>query len=104
MPASPAHLVLLGDSVFDNGPYTGEAPDVITHLRHLLPPDWTATLCAVDGATTRAIDAQLTRVPATATHIVLSIGGNDALENRDMLFLPARSTADALALFGDRLA
>ena len=47
------HLVLLGDSIFDNGAYTGAEPDVITHLRSILPGGWTATLCAVMAASPR---------------------------------------------------
>jgi hypothetical protein len=31
------HVVLLGDSIFDNRSYTAGAPDVITHLGSLLP-------------------------------------------------------------------
>ena len=52
---------------------------VIAQLRRLLPSGWTATLCAVDGATTADLGRQLERVPAGATRLVISIGGNDAL-------------------------
>jgi hypothetical protein len=31
------HLALLGDSIFDNAAYTAGAPDVIAHVRALLP-------------------------------------------------------------------
>lgn len=41
------HIVLLGDSIFDNKVYVDEAPDVVGHLRNILPRDWKATLCAV---------------------------------------------------------
>jgi hypothetical protein len=34
---------------------------------------------------------------------VLSVGGNDALMNGDMLALPVSSTTQALSLFGDRI-
>src|SRR3954452_23575611 len=44
------HVVLLGDSIFDNDAYTGSEPDVVQHLRSMLPTGWSATLCAVDGA------------------------------------------------------
>ena len=33
------HIVLLGDSIFDNRPYTGGKPDVVTHLRDELGTD-----------------------------------------------------------------
>jgi hypothetical protein len=46
------HLVLLGDSIFDNGPYTSGGPDVTSQLRKLLPSGWGVSLLAVDGSTT----------------------------------------------------
>jgi hypothetical protein len=30
------HIVLLGDSIFDNAPYTRGGPDVISQVRQLL--------------------------------------------------------------------
>ena len=98
------HIVLLGDSVFDNAAYTGSEPDVITHLRSVMPAEWQATLCAVDGATTSDLPAQVRRIPRQATHLFVSIGGNDALRNYDLLEMPVRSTAEALRLFGGRIA
>lgn len=98
-----AHITLLGDSIFDNRAYTGGEPDVVTHLRARLPADAGATLLAVDGATTRTMAPQAARIPEAATHLVVSIGGNDALGDVDLLDAPARGTADALRLFGDRL-
>ena len=97
------HIVLLGDSIFDNRAYTSGEPDVITHLQNVLPDTWTATLLAVDGATTRGVPSQTERVPEEATHLAVSVGGNDALANIDLLSMPARSTGDALALFGARV-
>ena len=98
------HIVLLGDSVFDNGAYTGSEPDVLTHLRSVLPESWRATMCAVDGATTSSLASQVRSIPADATHLFVSIGGNDALGNIDLLSTPVRSTAEALRLFGERVA
>ncbi len=98
-----AHIVLLGDSVFDNRSYTGGEPDVVGHLRTILPTPWRASLCAVDGSTTADLGAQLSRVPADASHVVISIGGNDALLSSDLLARPVTSTTEALALFGDRV-
>ena len=98
-----AHVVLLGDSIFDNAAYTRGEPDVVTHLRRLLPSGWTATLCAVDGATTGDLAAQLRRVPREASHLVISIGGNDALRNRDLLSLRVRSSAEVLEVFAERI-
>jgi hypothetical protein len=97
------HVVLLGDSVFDNRAYTNGAPDVASHLRELLPHPSAVTLCALDGSTTYDVGRQFERVPNQATHLVLSLGGNDALMNADLLNLPVRSTGEALDLFRDRL-
>ncbi len=91
------HVVLLGDSVFDNGAYVrpGE-PDVARQLRDRLPAGWAATLAAVDGAVADSVRRQLERVPPGATHLVVSVGGNDALRRQDVLGAPARSVAEAL--------
>jgi hypothetical protein len=97
------HIVLLGDSIFDNGAYTAGAPDVVAHLRSLLPPGWKGSLAAVDGATTGRLRAQFARIPDDATHLVVAIGGNDALQNSDLLSTRVGSSAETLALFADRL-
>ena len=97
------HLVLLGDSIFDNAACTRGEPEVVTHLRRLLPSGWQATLCAVDGATTRDLGAQLGLVPREATHLIVSIGGNDALQNSDLLALRVSSSTQALEVFADRI-
>jgi hypothetical protein len=44
---------------------------------------------------------QLKRMPEDATHLVLSVGGNDALGRGDFLSAPARSTATALSGLAD---
>ena len=98
------HIALLGDSIFDNQSYTSGQPDVVAHLRQLLPSSWQATLCAVDGATTVTLASQLPRIPPDATHLVVSIGGNDALMSIDLLATPVSSTTDALALFAESVA
>lgn len=84
------HVALLGDSIFDNGAYTGGEPDVVWHLRAMLPDGWQATLLAVDGSTMSSIPAQCGRLPRDATHIVLAVGGNDALMQQDLLATRAR--------------
>ncbi|HEY0493997.1 MAG TPA: SGNH/GDSL hydrolase family protein, partial [Candidatus Dormibacteraeota bacterium] len=73
------HVVLLGDSVFDNAAYVGGGPDVVTQLRQRLPSGWRASLLAVDGSVIASIAQQLARLPADASHLVISVGGNDAL-------------------------
>jgi hypothetical protein len=96
------HIALLGDSVFDNRAYTSGAPDVATHLRALLPDRWIASLIAVDGSTAADLETQLPEVPTDATNIVISIGGNDAILNSDLLALPVSSTTEALEMFAQR--
>jgi hypothetical protein len=95
------HIVLCGDSIFDNAAYTNGRPDVIAQVRQLLPMNWCASLLAVDGATTEDIFHQLNRVPPDASHLVLSVGGNDALMNMSILKAPAHSTAQAVAVLAD---
>ena len=97
------HVVLLGDSIFANAAYTSGAPDVVSHLRRLLPAGWEATLSAVDGATTAELASQLRRVPQDASHLVISIGGNDILRNRDLLSLRVTSSAQASDAFAARV-
>jgi hypothetical protein len=97
------HAALLGDSIFDNSPYTRGEPDVVSHLRPLLPEGWSATLLAVDGATTAHLGEQVRRVTEDMDHLVISIGGNDALGNTDLLNTPVSSTLDALDLFAERV-
>lgn len=92
------HIVLLGDSIFDNASYVGDAPSVIEHLRGLLPPSDQADLLAVDGSVVDSVFSQMARIPSTATHLVLSIGGNDALGVAgSMLLSPVASIKEALA-------
>ncbi|HYD97171.1 MAG TPA: SGNH/GDSL hydrolase family protein [Noviherbaspirillum sp.] len=90
------HIVLLGDSTLDNGSYTGGKPDVISQVKERIAGGWKASLLAVDGATTRGIGAQLARLPRDASHLVLSVGGNDALGSQSVLSAPARTTAEGL--------
>ena len=94
------HIVLLGDSIFDNAAYTQGGPDVLSQLRGELPAGWTATLAAVDGAQADDVATQVADAAATATHLVLSVGGNDALMASGLLDEPVYSSADALRLIG----
>ena len=91
-----SHVVLLGDSIFDNAAYVRGGPDVIRQLRGVLPSGWTGTLRAVDGAVTGSVPRQLQGLPPEASHLVLSIGGNDALSHVGVLEDASRSIADAL--------
>ena len=99
--AAVGHVVLLGDSIFDNAAYVAGAPDVVRQVRQRLPQGSKATLAAVDGSKIGDVRRQLRRVPADATHLVLSVGGNDALGSSDFLSAPARSAAEVLSSLAD---
>jgi len=92
------HVVLLGDSIFDNARYVPDRPPVIEQVRQALPPGWCATLLAVDGHIAEDVVSQLKELPADATHLVVSAGGNDALGESDILGEPACTVGDALGL------
>jgi lysophospholipase L1-like esterase len=90
------HVVLLGDSVFDNGRYVPGEPDVVRQLREQLSQGGRATLLAVDGSTLPDIPRQIAQVPAAATHLIVSIGGNDALRASAVFQEPSRSVGESL--------
>ena len=91
-----AHVVLIGDSIFDNAAYTRGGPDVVSQVRGLLPRGWEATLLAVDGSTTDHVVGQLGRLPERATHLVLSVGGNNAMQHLGILEAPSASIAQSV--------
>lgn len=72
------HIVLAGDSVFDNDGYVPGEPGVIEQLRRSLPQGWSCAKVAVDGDCIAHVPAQIADLPAGATDLVLSVGGNDA--------------------------
>jgi hypothetical protein len=92
-----AKLALLGDSIFDNKSYVAPGdPDVIAQLERALPGGWGATLLARDGSIMSDIPGQLGQLSADTTHLVVSIGGNDALGYSAVLRERAQSTAESL--------
>ncbi len=82
------HLALLGDSIFDNAAYVAGAPAVIDQVRKALPSGWQASLLAIDGSVAISVIDQIKRLPASVTHVVLSVGGNDALGALEQLNAP----------------
>ena len=98
------HITLLGDSIFDNGRYVPGKPSVIEQLTAEFGERGRATLLAVDGDVTRDVATQRERLPADATHLVVSVGGNDALRHTGLLDKPVQNAAEllvALALAQD---
>lgn len=95
------HVVLLGDSTLDNAAYTSGGPAVIAHVAQRLPRGWSATLQAVDGATTDGVSHQLSRLASDVTHLVLSVGGNDALRHAGIVDTRVKSSKEAFLLLDD---
>jgi GDSL-like Lipase/Acylhydrolase family len=93
-----SHVVLLGDSIFDNAAYTSGGPAVIEQVSKRLPRGWSATLLAVDGATTDGVPRQVSGLPPDTTHLVLSVGGNDALRHAGILEMRVKSAREALLM------
>ena len=96
-----SHVVLLGDSIFDNAAYVPDRPAVIDQVRASLPEGWNVTLLAVDGHMVEDVLDQLKSLPAGATHLVVSAGGNDALSEVAILAEAACTVGDALVLMDE---
>ncbi len=95
------NIVLLGDSIFDNARYVPGGPSVTEHLGRGLPAGWRATLLALDGSVASDVTKQLIRVPGDATHLVVSAGGNNALDHSILIQRePASSFAQVLDRMG----
>ena len=94
------HVVLLGDSIFDNAAYVPGDPPVEAQLRAALP-EARVTLLAVDGAVVANVAVQLRRLPRDASHLVVSVGGNDALGFVDVLTERASTAGEALLRMAD---
>ena len=69
------HIVLLGDSIFDNKSYVNPSElDVPNQLRSLVGKGCKVTNLAVDGHVTRHIQTQLTHLPSDATCLLVMAG------------------------------
>lgn len=90
------HLVLLGDSIFDNQPYVPDGKAVIHHLRGMLDPGWQATLLAADGSSTEDVAGQLERLPGDASHLAISVGGNNAILSSGILMERSETVGESL--------
>ena len=97
---SAPHVVLLGDSIFDNAAYVPGEPPVEMQLREAMP-DTQVTLLALDGAVVDMIPLQLARLPEDTTHLVLSVGGNDALGYVDVLTERVDAVGEAMLRMAD---
>jgi len=93
-----SHIVLLGDSIFDNAVYVPGEPPVIDQVRERIANTDSATLLAVDGDITSDVENQLSRLPDDATHLCISVGGNDALGKTHILNSDGDSVVSELTL------
>ena len=86
-------VVLLGDSIIDNGAYvrSGE-PDVAQQLQMLLPQH-SVIRRAVDGSTCADVLGWQMGDLHDADRIILSAGGNDALQHIELLEAATATTA-----------
>ena len=96
------HLVLLGDSILDNASYVpGRRPAVIDQVRNRAPEGWSATLLARDGSVIDDVHRQLKVIPPDASHLVLSIGGNDVLSEVGILRQSVGSVGEGLRIVAE---
>ena len=91
-----SHLVLIGDSIFDNGPYVEKGESVSEILLEKLKDKTKITLLAVDGDVTTDVPQQLEPFPKEVTHAFVSCGGNDALRVVNILNESVTSVGGAL--------
>jgi hypothetical protein len=91
------HIVLAGDSIFDNRPYVRhDQPAVIDQLTKKVGVNNRATLLAVDGDVTADVANQLKSLPKDATEIFISVGGNDGLQAMSIFYEEADRVGEAL--------
>ena len=93
------HIVLAGDSIFDNGSYVPGQPDVAQQLRNQLGEDSNVTLLAIDGDVTKDVHNQLTQLPEDTSHLFISVGGNDALGQLQIFTDPVSSVGEGFLKF-----
>jgi hypothetical protein len=96
------HIILLGDSILDNGAYVQSGdPSVIKQLQSKLPDGWQATLRAVDGSITNDVSRQVQELPDDSSFLIVSAGGNDALGHSDLFYQEVHFAGEALQRLAD---
>ena len=96
-----AHVVLIGDSVFDNARYVPKGTEVQAQLRQRLGAVHRVSLLAQDGAVLANVPAQLRGIkglPQAPSQLVVSCGGNNALGLVSAMQTPARTVLAAAEL------
>ena len=95
------HLVLLGDSTFDNAAYVAPGATILDQVRVGLPDGWRATQGAIDGSMIADVPRQLEQAPPDATHLVLSVGGNDLMGEASALGARVETVGEGMRLLAD---
>lgn len=95
------YVAVMGDSTIDNAKYVGEALGTDQMLTELFTGKCGGFYpVALDGAVCSSIEKQVKQLPqGNYDHIVLSVGGNDALGYMGMLAQPLVDWYDAVEEF-----
>lgn len=96
-----AHIVLLGDSIFDNAAYVPAGTEVQACLQSLPGRPHRVSLLARDGDVLADMAAQVARLralPAPADWLVVSCGGNDVLGLVGAMHSPVGTVIEAAEL------
>jgi lysophospholipase L1-like esterase len=99
--ARMAHVVLLGDSIFDNAPYVPMGTEVQVQLGARLGPSHRVSLLARDGDVLADIVGQVARLRDLSEPpdwLVVSCGGNDVLGLVAAMQSPAGTVLEAAGL------
>lgn len=95
------HIVLLGDSIFDNASYVPTGTEVEAQLRSRLGEQYQVQLLARDGSVLEDMAAQVACLGdfvQASNRLVVSCGGNDVLGLVGHLHSPVRSALNATEL------
>lgn len=98
------HIVLLGDSIFDNAPYVTAGSDMTAQLRACLKGYGQVSLLARDGDVLADMMGQLRRLaqlPDTPSWLLVSCGGNDVLGLVNDMQREVRTVFEAAQLLAD---
>ena len=94
------NIILLGDSIFDNGSYVkSDEPDVTEQVQGLIDEGDKVSMLAIDGGVINDVKRQLRKLPNDTTHLVISIGGNDAIGILDEFSRTTRNIGDSFLKF-----
>jgi lysophospholipase L1-like esterase len=95
------HVILAGDSIFDNAIYVPGEPCVTDQLRAMVGDSSSVSMVAVDGDYVSDVWRQVRSFPQGATHILVSAGGNDALRHAHKLGNDYLTSADLFKEWAD---